>query len=310
MQATETVQFPQLAAGLNSLIIPVQEVTKRLGGLAASLALGGAGGLADASAGSNSGPPVDGGSTGGGGLMPFPNETLFTSILESFIGLEDGGLAKLFDFDLKGKKEDGKEGKKKADNSSAVQAIADADKSVADAKAQTDEERVASDAKAWGKMIGNAMAGSKKLRKIQKAMAIGAVVIDTATGIAKAFAQHGFPAGIVPAAAIAAQGAIQIATIKGQAHDGLSHVPSTGTYLLEQGERVVDKRLNQDLTHYLAGRKAGDSFNRQSAVTNSPTVNLTINGDPDPDAVRANRGAMESMIREIFAEHALASPFD
>lgn len=46
-----------------------------------------------------------------------------------------------------------------------------------------------------------------------------------------------------------------------QAHDGWDSLPSTGTYNLEKGERVVGKSLNQDLTKYLSnkdGSKSGD----------------------------------------------------
>ena len=41
---------------------------------------------------------------------------------------------------------------------------------------------------------------------------------------------------------------MQIQSVQGQFHDGIDNVPNTGTYLLEQGERVVDNRLNKDLS--------------------------------------------------------------
>lgn len=55
--------------------------------------------------------------------------------------------------------------------------------------------------------------GNKKLMKLSKAFAIAQVVINTAQGISKAFAQFGWPAGIGPAAAVAASGAVQLANI-------------------------------------------------------------------------------------------------
>lgn len=55
--------------------------------------------------------------------------------------------------------------------------------------------------------------GNKKLVKLSKAFAIAQVVINTAQGISKAFAQFGWPAGIGPAAAVAASGAVQLANI-------------------------------------------------------------------------------------------------
>ena len=72
--------------------------------------------------------------------------------------------------------------------------------------------------------------------------------------------------GIAAGLQVAAQGASIVRTIKstaiqGQAHDGWDSLPSTGTYNLEKGERVVGKSLNQDLTKYLSnqdGSKSGD----------------------------------------------------
>ena len=55
--------------------------------------------------------------------------------------------------------------------------------------------------------------GNKKMMKLSKAFSAAQVVINTAQGVSKAFAQYGWPAGIVPAAAIAASGAAQLASI-------------------------------------------------------------------------------------------------
>ena len=55
--------------------------------------------------------------------------------------------------------------------------------------------------------------GNKKLMKLSKAFSAAQVVINTAQGISKAFAQFGWPAGIAPAAAVAASGAAQLASI-------------------------------------------------------------------------------------------------
>jgi hypothetical protein len=55
--------------------------------------------------------------------------------------------------------------------------------------------------------------GNKKMMKLSKAFSAAQVVVNTAQGISKAFAQFGWPAGIAPAAAIAASGAAQLASI-------------------------------------------------------------------------------------------------
>lgn len=179
-------------------------------------------------------------------------------------------------------------------------------------QAAQSDERVAADKKEWAAKLANAVAGSAKLQKVHRAMSIATTVMDTAKGISAALSgpPNGppWPLNIAQAALVAAQGAKSLSSIKGVAHEGLSDVPTTGTYLLERGERVVDSRLNADLKTYLTERT--DRGAGLSSVTNAPSVNLTINGSPDPDAVSANRGALESMIRDIFADHALQAPFD
>lgn len=75
------------------------------------------------------------------------------------------------------------------------------------------------------------------------------------SGLAAATAAQVAATAVTAAADIGA-GAISKA-VKGQAHDGLSYVPSTGTYNLQTGERVVGAALNADLTSYLADGGAG-----------------------------------------------------
>jgi hypothetical protein len=65
----------------------------------------------------------------------------------------------------------------------------------------------------FGSLAQLTNSGNKKLMKLSKAFSIAQVVINTAQGISKAFAQFGWPAGIGPAAAIAASGAVQLANI-------------------------------------------------------------------------------------------------
>ena len=90
-------------------------------------------------------------------------------------------------------------------------------------------------------------------------------------------------------------------------HDGIDNVPNTGTYLLESGERVVDKRLNKDMSQFLANQNSSSNN-----VTNNPTLNFNVNG-ADADSVEAmlrnNRGQFEGTIREIYNESAQNSPF-
>jgi len=158
----------------------------------------------------------------------------------------------------------------------------------------------------WEDVIDAGAKGSKKLQAIQKASAIKQIIMSTATGIAEAL-KLPFPANIMAGVKTAAAGAIQLNKVKGQFHDGIDNVPNTGTYLLEQGERVVDKRLNKDMSSFLANQNSGNA-----SVTNSPTLNFNVTGG-DADNVEAmlqnHRGKFEGMIRDIYNESAQNSPF-
>lgn len=114
-------------------------------------------------------------------------------------------------------------------------------------------------------VFGESSAAAKAFFAVQKGIAIAQSVINIQQGISEAI-KLGWPMGIAAGLKVAAEGASIISTIKGtniqgQAHDGWDSLPSTGTYNLEKGERVVGKSLNQDLTKYLSnqgGSKSGD----------------------------------------------------
>lgn len=157
----------------------------------------------------------------------------------------------------------------------------------------------------WGGILDAAAKGSKKMLMLKRAIAIKEVIMSTAASIA-ASAKLGFPQAIPGIAMAVANGAQQLQAVKGQFHDGIDNVPNTGTYLLEQGERVVDKRLNKDMSQFLANQNNGGS------VTNNPTLNFNVSGG-DADNVEKmllnHRGKFESMIRDIYNESAQNSPF-
>tara|TARA_R110001606_G_scaffold395627_1_gene568229 strand:- start:11525 stop:13789 length:2265 start_codon:yes stop_codon:yes gene_type:complete len=156
----------------------------------------------------------------------------------------------------------------------------------------------------WGDLIDAGSKGSKKLLMIKRAFALKNIIIAGAEALAEA-AKLPFPANIAAGIKAAAGTALQIQSVQGQFHDGIDDVPNTGTYLLEQGERVVDNRLNKDLTNFLAA-------NGSSTTTNSPTLNFNVNGG-DEEGVRKvlneKRGEFESMIRSIYNENAQNAPF-
>lgn len=171
--------------------------------------------------------------------------------------------------------------------------------------AQTQNAKVIQDEKGkWGGILEAASKGSKKMLMLKKAIAIKETIMSTAASIA-ASAKLGFPQAIPGIAMAVANGAQQLQAIKGQFHDGIDNVPGTGTYLLEKGERVVDNRLNKDLSTFL-------QKDAQNTVTNNPTLNFNVSGG-DADNVEQmllnHRGKFEGMIRDIYNESAQNSPF-
>lgn len=123
---------------------------------------------------------------------------------------------------------------------------------------------------------------------VSKGLAIAQGMIDAQKAASNALANNPYPWSIAMAAAAYGQVAANIVSIKGtkgQFHDGIDNVPSTGTYLLEKGERVVDKRLNDDLKTYLKG-----DATEQPITVNAP---LNINGSVNS----ADRMVMDAINR-------------
>lgn len=86
---------------------------------------------------------------------------------------------------------------------------------------------------------------------------------------------------IAKAASIASTGAQiagAVAVTMGQFHDGTDEVSSTGSYILQSGERVVQAEANKDLTSYLESNKSNSG-----AV--SVSMPVTIQGDVSEDSL-------------------------
>lgn len=149
----------------------------------------------------------------------------------------------------------------------------------------------------------------KKNSHIRKGIMMREALIAGKKAVLDAYATGGpFPFNLGAAALVAANTAIVMRDImKGQAHDGMDSLPSTGTYMLERGERVVSSRANRDLTEYLAQNKNGSSSSGPQSVT------LQVNGISDPDmvvsALASRRGELEAMMRSISQENTRLSPF-
>lgn len=104
-------------------------------------------------------------------------------------------------------------------------------------------------------LAGEGSAAYKLLFFVSKAAAIAQAIINTEVAATKALTlgtAGPAAAAIVRALGYASVGIIAATTLVGMAHAGLDNVPQTGTWLLQQGERVVDGRTNRDLKQFLA----------------------------------------------------------
>lgn len=119
----------------------------------------------------------------------------------------------------------------------------------------------------------------KAMFAIQKAAAIAQSIIAIQQGIAMA-AANPWPVNLGAMASVAAATAglvsnIASVSLDGMAHDGIDSVPREGTWLLDKGERVVDRRTNADLKEYLA-QGGGNGGGGQQI-----TQHIAVNGNPD-----------------------------
>lgn len=111
--------------------------------------------------------------------------------------------------------------------------------------------------------FGESNAAAVSAFALSKGIAVAQSMINIQQGISEAM-KLGWPLGITAGLKVAAEGSHILTTIKGtkiqgQAHSGWDYLPSTGTYNLEKGERVVGKSLNQDLTKYLSNQGSSSS---------------------------------------------------
>lgn len=91
----------------------------------------------------------------------------------------------------------------------------------------------------------------------EKAFAIARSMVAIQLGIAEA-AANPFPYNLAAMASVAASTAgiiSNITSVAGVFHGGTDYVPKEASYLLDEGERVLSPRQNQDLTSFLANRE-------------------------------------------------------
>ena len=140
---------------------------------------------------------------------------------------------------------------------------------------------------------------------VQKAAAIAQSIIAIQQGIAMA-AANPWPANLGAMASVAAATAGIVSNIAavGMAHDGIDSIPKEGTWLLDKGERVVDRRTNEDLKQFLAdgggggGGKPEISFTAQVVVESQAGMSQEESRAQGEMAAGAMRATFMSMIEK------------
>ena len=135
-------------------------------------------------------------------------------------------------------------------------------------------------ASAAGTLVGNAAATS--LQAQLAAYASTAAIPIIGPGLA--------PAAMAAAAAVTTPlvAAVSVSALSGMAHDGIDSVPETGTWLLQQGERVTTAKTSAKLDATL------ERVNKQTGEgggTYSPQI--YINGDPDARTIEMLKQAVK-----------------
>ncbi|HHR4725797.1 TPA: hypothetical protein ACS540_003529 [Salmonella enterica] len=134
---------------------------------------------------------------------------------------------------------------------------------------------------------GKSSGAYRALFAASKAFHLADVIMASQDAIAKAWASAPFPGNLGAVAATVARtgvltAAVQSVGMQGMAHDGIDHVPREGTWLLDRGERVVDRRTNADLKSYLSRRQDGGRVNNV-VINSSPSLVVNNSGTEKED---------------------------
>lgn len=141
-----------------------------------------------------------------------------------------------------------------------------------------------SQASAAGTLIGNAQATSLQAQLAAYASTAAIPIIGPSLA----------PGAMLAAAAVTEPlvAAVGTSALAGMAHDGIDSVPETGTWLLQQGERVTTAKTSAKLDATL------DRVNKQTGDeggTYSPQI--YINGDPDARTIEMLKQAVKEGAR-------------
>lgn len=154
-------------------------------------------------------------------------------------------------------------------------------------------------AEVFKQLAGEGSAAYKLLFFASKAAAMAQAIINTEVAATKALELG--PAGpaaaaIVRALGYASVGMIAATTLVGMAHEGLDSVPKTGTWLLQQGERIVDGRTNRDLKQFLA---QPDKATRELQPVPSIHVQISVDARGSSSIAVATQEGAQQFARQM-----------
>lgn len=145
---------------------------------------------------------------------------------------------------------------------------------------------------------GESSAVYKTMFLVSKAAAIAQSIVSTEVAATKALEidPTGIMSGVTRGLGYASVGMIAAQTITGMAHSGIDRIPREGTWLLEEGERVVDARTNADLKDFLGTSKQSSSG---GLTLNMP---LTAGGGVTHDELAVFGEKIKSDIFKIYTD--------
>lgn len=166
---------------------------------------------------------------------------------------------------------------------------------------------------ALGQMAGQWLAYQAVQMATGRSMEAAAVAGAAATGssIAAAYAPAAAAASLASFGANAAPAATGIAStfaltktlsLSGMAHDGIDSVPREGTWLLDKGERVMNRPQADRLDNYLDRQEGRKGTNGDVNITYAPVINAEAGpGATEGDALRFAKGINSHIKSEFYA---------
>lgn len=153
-----------------------------------------------------------------------------------------------------------------------------------------------------GEYAGKSSDLYRALFAVEKGVAIARSIVAINTAIAQASASAPFPANLGAMASVAAATAGLISNIRsavvGQAHDGIDSVPTTGTWLLERGERVTTAETSAKLDATLDEVKQSNDEQKTMASASNISVFAVLDENTIYDLMQTSR-AEEIVIRHF-----------